>query len=96
MGELSINNFKDALMVRFSGESLQWGYRKHFNFPKKPEQASAGLPTLNRYINSNRVTTMEPGFFDNLASTLLVLKLNRNRISAIPPKMFKLPQLQHL
>ncbi|NP_796126.4 leucine-rich repeats and immunoglobulin-like domains protein 3 precursor [Mus musculus] len=48
------------------------------------------------YINNNRVSSMEPGYFDNLASTLLVLKLNRNRISAIPPKMFKLPQLQHL
>nr|XP_019598023.1 PREDICTED: leucine-rich repeats and immunoglobulin-like domains protein 3 isoform X2 [Rhinolophus sinicus] len=48
------------------------------------------------YINSNRVTSMEPGYFDNLANTLVVLKLNRNRISAIPPKMFKLPQLQHL
>ncbi|KAK1340963.1 hypothetical protein QTO34_017363 [Cnephaeus nilssonii] len=48
------------------------------------------------YINSNRITSVEPGCFDNLASTLLALKLNRNRISAIPPKMFKLPQLQHL
>ncbi|XP_012325215.2 leucine-rich repeats and immunoglobulin-like domains protein 3 isoform X2 [Aotus nancymaae] len=48
------------------------------------------------YLNSNRVTSMEPGCFDNLANTLLVLKLNRNRISAIPPKMFKLAQLQHL
>ncbi|XP_049739694.1 leucine-rich repeats and immunoglobulin-like domains protein 3 isoform X2 [Elephas maximus indicus] len=48
------------------------------------------------YINSNRVTSMEPGCFDNLANTLLVLKLNRNRLSTIPPKMFKLPQLQHL
>ncbi|KFO24516.1 Leucine-rich repeats and immunoglobulin-like domains protein 3 [Fukomys damarensis] len=48
------------------------------------------------YINSNRVTSMEPGYFDNLANTLLVLKLNRNRISTVPPKMFKLSQLQHL
>ncbi|XP_036154069.1 leucine-rich repeats and immunoglobulin-like domains protein 3 isoform X3 [Myotis myotis] len=48
------------------------------------------------YISSNRITSMEPGCFDNLANTLLALKLNRNRISAIPPKMFKLPQLQHL
>ncbi|XP_045409429.1 leucine-rich repeats and immunoglobulin-like domains protein 3 isoform X2 [Lemur catta] len=48
------------------------------------------------YINSNRVTSVEPGYFDNLANTLLVLKLNRNRISAVPPKMFKLPLLQHL
>ncbi|KAJ8786799.1 hypothetical protein J1605_023457 [Eschrichtius robustus] len=39
---------------------------------------------------------MEPGYFDSLANTLLVLKLNRNRISALPPKMFRLPQLQHL
>lgn len=62
---------------------------------KKPEQTS-DFQTLNRYINSNRVMSMEPGYFDNLASTLLVLKLNRNRITAIPPKMFKLPQLQHL
>ncbi|KAM9674238.1 leucine-rich repeats and immunoglobulin-like domains protein 3 isoform 2-T2 [Trichechus inunguis] len=48
------------------------------------------------YINSNRVTSMEPGCFDNLANTLLVLKLNRNRLSTLPPKMLKLPQLQHL
>ncbi|XP_055468055.1 leucine-rich repeats and immunoglobulin-like domains protein 3 isoform X2 [Psammomys obesus] len=40
--------------------------------------------------------SMEPGYFDNLGSTLLVLKLNRNRISSIPAKMFRLPQLQHL
>lgn len=64
-------------------------------FPKKPEQTS-DLHAPDRYINSNRVISMEPGYFDNLASTLLVLKLNRNRITAIPPKMFKLPQLHHL
>ncbi|XP_055434982.1 leucine-rich repeats and immunoglobulin-like domains protein 3 isoform X1 [Bubalus kerabau] len=62
-------------------------------------ELKTALPPLQLkylYINSNRVTSMEPGYFDNLASTLLVLKLNRNRISALPPKMFKLPQLQHL
>ncbi|XP_021240711.1 leucine-rich repeats and immunoglobulin-like domains protein 3 isoform X2 [Numida meleagris] len=48
------------------------------------------------YINSNRITSMEPGTFDNLSTTLQVLKLNRNKISAIPQKMFKLPHLQHL
>uniref|UniRef100_A0A5F7ZNR4 Leucine rich repeats and immunoglobulin like domains 3 n=1 Tax=Macaca mulatta TaxID=9544 RepID=A0A5F7ZNR4_MACMU len=57
---------------------------------------SANITLLSLYLNSNRVTSMEPGYFDSLANTLLVLKLNRNRISAIPPKMFKLPQLQHL
>lgn len=39
---------------------------------------------------------MEPGTFDNLSTTLQVLKLNRNKISAIPQKMFKLSHLQHL
>ncbi|XP_029471668.1 leucine-rich repeats and immunoglobulin-like domains protein 3 isoform X2 [Rhinatrema bivittatum] len=48
------------------------------------------------YINNNQITSMEPGTFDNLSSTLQVLKLNRNRISFIPPKMFKLSHLQHL
>ncbi|XP_019371320.1 PREDICTED: leucine-rich repeats and immunoglobulin-like domains protein 3, partial [Gavialis gangeticus] len=48
------------------------------------------------YINSNRITSMEPGTFDNLSGTLQVLKLNRNKISSIPHKMFKLSHLQHL
>ncbi|XP_022427374.1 leucine-rich repeats and immunoglobulin-like domains protein 3 isoform X3 [Delphinapterus leucas] len=62
-------------------------------------ELKTALPPLQLkylYINSNRVTSMEPGYFDSLANTLLVLKLNRNRISALPPKMFRLPQLQHL
>eukprot|EP00076_Gallus_gallus_P038092 XP_025003630.1 leucine-rich repeats and immunoglobulin-like domains protein 3 isoform X2 [Gallus gallus] len=54
------------------------------------------LHCFNRYINSNRITSMEPGTFDNLSTTLQVLKLNRNKISAIPQKMFKLSHLQHL
>ncbi|XP_068132710.1 leucine-rich repeats and immunoglobulin-like domains protein 3 [Hyperolius riggenbachi] len=48
------------------------------------------------YINKNLITSMEPGAFDNLSATLQVLKLNKNRISYIPPKMFKLSSLQHL
>ncbi|XP_020845814.1 leucine-rich repeats and immunoglobulin-like domains protein 3 [Phascolarctos cinereus] len=48
------------------------------------------------YINSNPIRSMEAGSFDNLANTLQVLKLNRNKISTIPPKMFKLPHLQYL
>lgn len=39
---------------------------------------------------------MESGAFDNLSATLQALKLNKNRISYIPPKMFKLSNLQHL
>ncbi|XP_045144935.1 leucine-rich repeats and immunoglobulin-like domains protein 3 [Echinops telfairi] len=58
--------------------------------------AFPSLPLKHLYLNSNRVTAMDPGCFDNLASTLLVLKLNRNRLSTIPAKMFKLPHLQHL
>ncbi|XP_007429246.2 leucine-rich repeats and immunoglobulin-like domains protein 3, partial [Python bivittatus] len=54
------------------------------------------LVLKNLHINNNRIVSLEPGIFDNLASTLQVLKLNRNRISAIPQKMFKLPHLQHL
>ncbi|XP_007897588.2 leucine-rich repeats and immunoglobulin-like domains protein 2 isoform X2 [Callorhinchus milii] len=48
------------------------------------------------HLNNNRVTFMELGCFDNLSRTLLVLKLNRNRITVIQPKTFRLPQLQYL
>ncbi|KAM9311699.1 leucine-rich repeats and immunoglobulin-like domains protein 3 [Gastrophryne carolinensis] len=48
------------------------------------------------YINKNLITSMEPGAFDNLSATLQVLKLNKNRIGHVPPKMFKLSNLQHL
>lgn len=80
------------MMVKFSGD-----YREFmcFNFPKSQKEKLI-FKLFNRYLSSNRVTSMEPGYFDSLANTLLVLKLNRNRLSAIPPKMFKLPQLQHL
>ncbi|XP_034626105.1 leucine-rich repeats and immunoglobulin-like domains protein 3 isoform X1 [Trachemys scripta elegans] len=63
------------------------------------ELKTASFPSLQLkylYINSNRITSMEPGAFDSLSSTLQVLKLNRNKISAIPQKMFKLSHLQHL
>ncbi|XP_067907284.1 leucine-rich repeats and immunoglobulin-like domains protein 3 isoform X2 [Heterodontus francisci] len=48
------------------------------------------------YINNNKIPSLDPGCFDNLSNTLQVLKLNRNKISAIPSKMFKLSHLQHL
>ncbi|XP_058047387.1 leucine-rich repeats and immunoglobulin-like domains protein 3 isoform X6 [Ahaetulla prasina] len=50
----------------------------------------------NLHISNNRIVSLEPGIFDNLANKLQVLKLNKNRISTIPQKMFKLPHLQHL
>lgn len=54
------------------------------------------LPCHFRNLSNNRITTLEAGCFDNLSGSLLVVKLNRNRISMIPPKVFKLPHLQFL
>ncbi|MBN3300737.1 LRIG3 protein, partial [Amia calva] len=48
------------------------------------------------FMSNNKISLMEPGSFDHLSGTLQILKLNRNRISAVPSKMFLLPHLQHL
>ncbi|KAM9824440.1 leucine-rich repeats and immunoglobulin-like domains protein 3 [Neosynchiropus ocellatus] len=50
----------------------------------------------NLFLNNNRISSLETGCFTNLSSSLLVLRLNRNRLSSIPPKIFQLPNLQHL
>uniref|UniRef100_A0A665TCK7 Ig-like domain-containing protein n=1 Tax=Echeneis naucrates TaxID=173247 RepID=A0A665TCK7_ECHNA len=51
-----------------------------------------------KYLNlsNNKISVLEPGCFDNISSSLLVLKLNRNRLVVLPSKVFKLPQLQFL
>ncbi|XP_030623053.1 leucine-rich repeats and immunoglobulin-like domains protein 3 [Chanos chanos] len=54
------------------------------------------LPLKNLYLNNNRISTLELGCFNNLSSTLQVLRLSRNRLSTIPAKIFQLPNLQHL
>uniref|UniRef100_A0A673JVC1 Leucine-rich repeats and immunoglobulin-like domains protein 3 n=1 Tax=Sinocyclocheilus rhinocerous TaxID=307959 RepID=A0A673JVC1_9TELE len=54
------------------------------------------LPLKNLLMNNNRISMLEHGCFSNLSSSLLVLKLNKNRLSSIPPKIFPLPHLQHL
>ncbi|KAJ3612098.1 hypothetical protein NHX12_020375 [Muraenolepis orangiensis] len=54
------------------------------------------LPLRNLILNANRISSLEPGCFVNLSSTLQVLKLNRNRLSTIPAKIFQLPNLLHL
>ncbi|XP_029108044.1 leucine-rich repeats and immunoglobulin-like domains protein 3 isoform X2 [Scleropages formosus] len=54
------------------------------------------LPLKFLFMNSNRISSLEPGCFSNLSATLQVLKLNRNRLSSIPAKIFQLPNLQHL
>uniref|UniRef100_A0A8D3D3E3 Ig-like domain-containing protein n=1 Tax=Scophthalmus maximus TaxID=52904 RepID=A0A8D3D3E3_SCOMX len=54
------------------------------------------LPLKNLFLNNNRISSLETGCFTNLSSSLQVLRLNRNRLSAIPAKIFQLPNLQHL
>ncbi|XP_076862555.1 leucine-rich repeats and immunoglobulin-like domains protein 3 [Brachyhypopomus gauderio] len=54
------------------------------------------LPLKNLYLNNNRISVLEHGCFNNLSSTLLVLRLNRNRLNTIPAKIFQLPNLQHM
>ncbi|KAK1789528.1 hypothetical protein P4O66_015446 [Electrophorus voltai] len=54
------------------------------------------LPLKNLYMNNNRISVLEHGCFNSLSNTLLVLRLNRNRLSSIPAKIFQLPSLQHM
>uniref|UniRef100_A0A6Q2XUC9 Ig-like domain-containing protein n=1 Tax=Esox lucius TaxID=8010 RepID=A0A6Q2XUC9_ESOLU len=54
------------------------------------------LPLKNLIMNNNRISTLETNCFVNLSSTLQVLRLNRNRLSTLPVKIFQLPNLQHL
>ncbi|KAG7494683.1 leucine-rich repeats and immunoglobulin-like domains protein 2 [Solea senegalensis] len=51
-----------------------------------------------KYLNlsNNKISILEPGCFENISGTLLVLKLNRNRLATLPSKVFRLPQLQFL
>nr|XP_057911496.1 leucine-rich repeats and immunoglobulin-like domains protein 2 [Doryrhamphus excisus] len=51
-----------------------------------------------KYLNlsNNKISVLEPGCFDNISTTLLVLKLNRNRLTALSSKVFRLPSLQFL
>ncbi|XP_015814051.3 leucine-rich repeats and immunoglobulin-like domains protein 2 [Nothobranchius furzeri] len=51
-----------------------------------------------KYLNlsNNKISILEPGCFENISSSLLLLRLNRNRLAVLPPKVFRLPQLQIL
>uniref|UniRef100_A0A7N6ABB0 Ig-like domain-containing protein n=1 Tax=Anabas testudineus TaxID=64144 RepID=A0A7N6ABB0_ANATE len=55
---------------------------------------SMQLKHLN--LSNNKISVLEPGCFDNISSSLLVLKLNRNRLAVLPTKVFKLPSLHLL
>ncbi|XP_010865319.1 leucine-rich repeats and immunoglobulin-like domains protein 2 isoform X1 [Esox lucius] len=61
-------------------------------------KAGAFPPMQLKYLNlsNNKISILEPGCFDNISSTLLILKLNRNRMTVLPNKVFRLPQLQFL
>lgn len=63
------------------------------------ELRTGGLPPVplkNLYLNNNRISLLELGCFGNVSGTLQVLRLNRNKLSNIPAKLFQLPNLQHL
>ncbi len=46
-------------------------------------------------LSKNKISSLEPGCLGNLSS-LLVLKINQNRLSLLPDKVFTLSQLQVL
>lgn len=58
--------------------------------------AFPSMPLKYLNLSNNKISSLEPGCFDNVSSTLLVLKLNRNRLVLLPYKVFRLPQLQFL
>lgn len=57
---------------------------------------NVSAPYSHRNLSNNKISVLEPGCFENISSSLLVLKLNRNRLAVLPSKVFKLPQLQFL
>ncbi|XP_077191044.1 leucine-rich repeats and immunoglobulin-like domains protein 2 [Paroedura picta] len=63
------------------------------------EIKASSFPRMQlKYLNlsNNRITTLEAGCFDNISTSLIIVKLNRNRISMIPSKTFRLPHVQVL
>ncbi|XP_068598119.1 leucine-rich repeats and immunoglobulin-like domains protein 2 [Brachionichthys hirsutus] len=54
------------------------------------------LPLKFLNLSNNKISILEPGCFENIASSLLALKLSRNRLAVLPSKVFKLPQLHFL
>uniref|UniRef100_A0A8C2E1B4 Leucine-rich repeats and immunoglobulin-like domains protein 2 n=1 Tax=Cyprinus carpio TaxID=7962 RepID=A0A8C2E1B4_CYPCA len=57
------------------------------------ELKAGSFPPIN--LSKNKISSLEPGCFGNLSS-LLVLKINQNRLSLLPDKVFTLSQLQVL
>uniref|UniRef100_A0A8C3N1Y6 Uncharacterized protein n=1 Tax=Geospiza parvula TaxID=87175 RepID=A0A8C3N1Y6_GEOPR len=83
----------EQLQVYLSLENLDLS-SNHISEIKASSFPRMQLKYLN--LSNNRITTLEAGCLDNLSSSLMVIKLNRNRISMIPPKIFRLPHVQFL
>ncbi|KAG5274497.1 hypothetical protein AALO_G00136970 [Alosa alosa] len=56
----------------------------------------AGLQIRDLYLSSNKIVHLEAGAFDQLSSSLQVLRLSRNRLTHIPVKAFQLTRLTQL
>ncbi|XP_059385282.1 leucine-rich repeats and immunoglobulin-like domains protein 1 isoform X2 [Carassius carassius] len=55
-----------------------------------------GLQIKDLHLSSNKIVHLELGAFKNLAGTLQILKLNRNRLTHLPVKGLELPKLTQL
>lgn len=51
---------------------------------------------FSRFLGANKIIYLEFGTFRNLADTLQVLRLGRNRLTQLPVKGLDLPSLTHL
>ncbi|XP_061075588.1 leucine-rich repeats and immunoglobulin-like domains protein 2 [Conger conger] len=63
------------------------------------ELTAAAFPPMQlKHLNlsNNKISHLEPGCLDNVSHSLLVLRLNRNRITVLPQKGFRLSQLHFL
>uniref|UniRef100_A0A672PWB9 Leucine rich repeats and immunoglobulin like domains 1 n=1 Tax=Sinocyclocheilus grahami TaxID=75366 RepID=A0A672PWB9_SINGR len=55
-----------------------------------------GLQIKDLHLSSNKIVHLEFGAFKNLAGSLQILKLNRNRLTHLPVKGLELPKLTQL
>lgn len=74
----------------------KYSQRANIFLPDSGSNVFLMLFLSRRNLSNNKISVLEPGCFENISSTLLVLKLNRNRLAVLPSKVFKLPQLQFL
>ncbi|XP_062842222.1 leucine-rich repeats and immunoglobulin-like domains protein 1 isoform X2 [Trichomycterus rosablanca] len=58
--------------------------------------AASAIVTLHLFLGGNKIVYLEFGTFRNLAGTLQVLRLGRNRLTQLPVKGLELPKLTHL